>query len=47
MAFCRDHYGLIAEPAGAAGIAALLEQGIPFAGQAVGTVLCGSNVASG
>lgn len=47
MAFCRDHYGLIVEPAGAAGIAALLEQGKAFAGKMVGTVLCGSNVASG
>lgn len=47
MAFCRDHYGLIIEPAGAAGIAALLEQGKAFAGRTVATVLCGSNVSSG
>lgn len=47
MAFCRDHYGLIVEPAGVAGIAALLEHGKAFAGRTVGTVLCGSNVASG
>lgn len=46
MAFCRNHYGLIVEPAGAAGIAALLERGKSFAGRTVGTVLCGSNVAS-
>ena len=47
MTFCRDHYGLIVEPAGAAGIAALLEQGEAFAGRTVATVLCGSNVANG
>lgn len=48
MAFCRDHYGLIVEPAGAAGIAALLEHPQAFnKGRTVGTVLCGSNVASG
>ncbi|MBS0247887.1 MAG: pyridoxal-phosphate dependent enzyme [Proteobacteria bacterium] len=46
MTFCRDHYGLIVEPAGAAGIAALLERGKLLAGRTVGTVLCGSNVAS-
>ncbi|MCW5694422.1 MAG: pyridoxal-phosphate dependent enzyme [Pseudolabrys sp.] len=47
MAFCRDHYGLIVEPAGAAGIAALLEHKATFSGRTVATVLCGSNVASG
>ncbi|MCX2721454.1 threonine ammonia-lyase [Roseibium salinum] len=44
MAFCRDHYGLVVEPAGAAGIAALLQHPDLFAGKTVATVLCGGNV---
>lgn len=42
--FCRKHYGLIVEAAGAAGLAALLAHSALFAGQTVATVLCGSNV---
>ncbi len=44
MAFCRRHYGLIVEPAGVAGVAALMSAPHAFAGQAVATILCGSNV---
>lgn len=44
MAFCRRHYGLIVEPAGVAGVAALLSAPQRFAGQTVATILCGSNV---
>lgn len=45
MAFCHEHYGLIVEPAGAAGVAAVLSHRQAFANVAVATVLCGSNVA--
>lgn len=38
------HYGLVTEPAGAAGVAAVLADPTRFAGQALGTVLCGANV---
>lgn len=44
MEFCRRHYGLIVEPAGVAGVAALLSAPDRFAGQTVATILCGSNV---
>lgn len=46
-AFCRRHYGLVVEPAGAAGIAGLLQNPGMFAGRTVVTVLCGGNVADG
>lgn len=36
--------GLLAEPAGAAGIAAILEHAPLFAGRRIATILCGSNV---
>ena len=38
------HAGLIIEPAGAAGVAALMAHREKFAGQRVATVLCGGNV---
>jgi threonine dehydratase len=38
------HTGLLVEPAGAAGIAALLGHRARFAGQRIATPLCGSNV---
>ncbi len=44
MRFCRDHYGLLIEPAGVAGVAAVLENRSALAGQRVATILCGSNL---
>ncbi len=44
MRFCRDHYGLLIEPAGAAGVAAALERKATLAGQRIATILCGSNL---
>jgi threonine dehydratase len=44
MRFCHEHYGLVVEPAGAAGVAAALEHGAQFAGLRVATVLCGGNL---
>lgn len=38
------HAGLLSEPAGAVGVAALLSGPQRFAGQSVATVICGSNV---
>jgi threonine dehydratase len=38
------HFGLVTEPAGAAGIAAVLADPERYAGGSVGTVLCGANV---
>ena len=43
MRFCHEHYGLVVEPAGAAGIAAALRHGRAFSGLNVATVLCGGN----
>ncbi|WP_245289940.1 threonine ammonia-lyase [Neorhizobium galegae] len=42
--FCRIHYGLVVEEAGAAGIAGLLENGANLKGRTVATILCGGNV---
>ncbi len=42
--FCRLHYGLVVEEAGAAGIAGLLENGADLKGRTVTTILCGGNV---
>jgi threonine dehydratase len=36
--------GLVSEPSGAAGVAALIEHAVQFKGQRVATVLCGGNV---
>jgi threonine dehydratase len=36
--------GLLTEPAGAAGLAAVLEHAPLFAGRRIATILCGSNV---
>lgn len=38
------HFGLVTEPAGAAGVAAVLADPERFSGQGLGTVLCGANV---
>ncbi len=45
MHFCQQHYGLVVEPAGAAGVAAVLEHRGRFEGRSVATILCGGNVA--
>jgi threonine dehydratase len=39
------HAGLVVEPAGALGVAAIIENPARFAGKTVATILCGSNVA--
>ena len=44
MRLCRQHAGLVLEPAGAVGLAALVAHEAQFAGQRVATVLCGSNI---
>ncbi|QFI68912.1 Threonine dehydratase [Sinorhizobium alkalisoli] len=44
MRFCHTHYGLVVEPAGAAGVAAALEHREELAGQSVATILCGGNL---
>ncbi len=43
MRVVEEDAGLLVEPAGAAGVAALLQSRSRFAGQRVATVLCGSN----
>lgn len=44
MRLAHQHLGLILEPSGAAGIAALLENKNSFAGKTVALVLCGGNL---
>jgi threonine dehydratase len=44
MRLVYQHAGLLLEPAGAVGVAAILAHPTQFAGQRVATVLCGSNV---
>lgn len=44
MRLAHEHLGLILEPSGAAGIAALLEHRAAFAGSTVAIVLCGGNL---
>jgi threonine dehydratase len=44
MRFCHEHYGLVVEPAGGAGVAAALEHRGKLAGQSVATILCGGNL---
>jgi threonine dehydratase len=45
MQLVHEHAGLVLEPSGAVGIAALLAHRDRFAGEAVATVLCGGNLA--
>ncbi|AKV01321.1 hypothetical protein AKJ09_07984 [Labilithrix luteola] len=40
----HEHAGLVSEPAGVAGIAAILEQARSFEGLNVATILGGSNI---
>lgn len=44
MRLAYRHAGILLEPSGALGIAAVLQRGGAFAGQSVATVLCGANV---
>lgn len=44
MRLAHTHLGLVVEPSGAAGLAALLEQPGRFAGARVATVICGGNL---
>ncbi|KJV08637.1 threonine dehydratase [Elstera litoralis] len=44
MRFCHEYYGLVVEPAGAAGVAAALEHKGRLAGHRLATILCGSNL---
>jgi len=44
MRLLFEELGLVIEPAGAAGVAALLQQPARFAGQTIATVLCGGNL---
>ena len=44
MKLLHQHLGLVVEPSGAVGIAALLENGEKFHGQTVATIVCGGNL---
>ena len=44
MRLLHRHAGVVAEPSAAVGLAALLEQPRMFAGQLVGTIVCGGNL---
>lgn len=44
MRLLHQHAGLVVEPSGAVGVAALLEHRDRFAGQRVGTIICGGNL---
>ena len=47
MRLLHRHAGVVAEPSGAVGVAALLEEPGRFAGQTVGTIVCGGNLTVG
>jgi threonine dehydratase len=44
MRLLHRHAGVVAEPSGAAGLAAVVQEPARFAGQTVGTIICGSNL---
>ena len=44
MQLVHQHLGLVAEPAGAAGVAAIVADPERFRGQHVGSILCGGNI---
>jgi threonine dehydratase len=44
MRLLHQHAGVVAEPSGAAGLAGLLLEPERFAGQTVGTIICGGNL---
>ena len=47
MRLAHQELGLVLEPSGAAGLAALLAHGEQFRGKLVGTVLTGGNLTAG
>lgn len=44
MRLLHEHLGIVVEPSGAAGVAAILEDRDRFSGQRVATVICGGNL---
>jgi threonine dehydratase len=44
MRLAHEHLGMVLEPSGAAGLAAILENRERFADQTVAVVLCGGNL---
>ena len=44
MRLLHRHAGMVAEPSGAAGLAALVQEPARFVGQTIGTIICGSNL---
>jgi threonine dehydratase len=44
MRLAHEHLGLVLEPSGAAGLAAILENRERFADQSIAVVLCGGNL---
>ncbi len=44
MRLAHEHLGIVLEPSGAAGLAAILENRENFADQTVAVVLCGGNL---
>jgi threonine dehydratase len=44
MRLIHRHAGLVVEPSGAVGVAALLERPERYRGRLVGTILCGGNL---
>src|SRR5215213_7981088 len=44
MRLLHQHAGVIAEPSGAAGLAAVVQEPARFAGQTIGIVICGGNL---
>jgi threonine dehydratase len=44
MQLIHQHLGLVVEPSGAVGVAALLEDPARFRGRLVATILCGGNL---
>jgi len=44
MKLLHQHVGVVVEPSGAAGLAAILENPDRFQGQLIGIILCGSNL---
>jgi len=44
MRLLHQHAGVVAEPSGAAGLAAVVQDPARFAGQTVGTIICGGNL---
>ena len=43
MLMVRQHTGIVAEPAGALGVAAILADRVRYAGRRIATILCGGN----